>query len=227
MISVVMPTLNAAEGLGAAFAPLIAPTIDGLVREVIVSDGGSDDATLEIAEAVGARILRGPRGRGRQLAAGADAARGDWLLFLHADTALAPGWDVEARAHMAGARPGRETAAAFRFALDDAGWRARALERMVALRCAVFKLPYGDQGLLIARAHYDRIGGFRPMPLMEDVDIVRRIGRRDLKLLRSAARTSAARYRADGYGKRIARNLTCLALYTAGVAPERIAKLYG
>ncbi|MEL7028963.1 MAG: glycosyl transferase family 2, partial [Pseudomonadota bacterium] len=123
--------------------------------------------------------------------------------------------------------PGMEAAAAFRFQLDDFGWRARALERMVALRCAVLKLPYGDQGLLIRRSHYDRIGGYRPMPLMEDVDIIRRIGRARLILLRAPARTSAARYRREGYASRVLRNMTCLTLYAAGVSPERLVKYYG
>lgn len=203
---------------------------EGVVREVVVADGGSSDLTLRIAEAMGCRIVAGARGRGSQLAAGAAEARSPWLLFLHADTALAEGWEREARgfvetAERAGAAD--RTAAAFRFALDAFDARARRVERLVALRCALFGLPYGDQGLLISRRFYDALGGYRPMPLMEDVDLVRRIGRRRLVMLRSAAVTGAERYERDGYWRRPIRNLSCLAMYYAGVPPERILRRYG
>ena len=94
-------------------------------------------------------------------------------------------------------------------------------------RCRRFGLPYGDQGLLISRAHYERLGGFRPLPLMEDVDLVRRIGRNDLVPLEADAITSAARYRRDGWWFRPLRNLTCLSLYFAGLPPQALRRLYG
>lgn len=218
-LTVIIPTLNAGATLAATLASVAG------AAEIIVSDGGSTDETLAIAGAVGARIVTGPRGRGQQLQAGADKATGGWLLFLHADTALAAGWrqaaDDHARAHAA---PGR--AACFRFSLDDLGWQARVLEVLVAIRGVVFGLPYGDQGLLISRALFDDIGGFRDLPIMEDVDLVRRLGRRRLAALPVAARTSADRWRRDGWAKRSLRNLICLTLYFAGVAPARIARLY-
>jgi len=192
--------------------------------EIIVADGGSADGTADVAAALGARVVAAPRGRGSQLAAGARAATGDWLLFLHADTRLAPGWR-DAAARFAAAA-GAAQAAAFGFALDDDGPAARRLERMVAWRCRALALPYGDQALLIHRTLYDRVGGFRPLPLMEDVDIVRRLGRRRLAMLDCAAVTSAARYRRGGYLARPARNLSCLALYFLGVPPRLIARLY-
>ncbi|HEX5958291.1 MAG TPA: glycosyl transferase family 2, partial [Hyphomicrobiaceae bacterium] len=117
-------------------------------------------------------------------------------------------------------------AAAFRFVLDDEGFRPRLLERMVALRCALLRLPYGDQGLLLPRSLYAGIGGFAPLRLMEDVDLVRRLGRRRIALLRAGAVTSARRYRRDGYRSRSARNLSCLALYFLGVAPATLANRY-
>ncbi len=198
MISVVIPTLNAEAGLPRCFDCLIQATVRGLVREVIIADGGSDDGTLLLADGVGARIVSAPRGRGPQLAAGAQTARSDWLLFLHADTALEPGWEAEAEGFVERANATRPRAAAFRFALDDFGFAARLLERLVGLRCALFGLPYGDQGLLISRRLYRQIGGYSAMPLMEDVDIVRRIGRRRLVMLRSHAVTSAERFRQGG-----------------------------
>jgi len=125
------------------------------------------------------------------------------------------------------AAPGAENqAAAFRFALDDPAPAARRLEALVAWRCRALGLPYGDQGLLLSRALHDAVGGYRPLPLMEDVDLVRRIGRRRVVILDAAAVTSAVRFRAGGYLRRSARNLACLALYLAGMPPPLIARLY-
>lgn len=228
MISVVIPTRNAEQTLAPALAALIPAAVDGFVREVIVVDGGSSDRTLTIAENAGVDIVTATPGRGRQLRLGAQRARFPWLLFLHADTELGPGWEQTAAAFMDKVDRGRlpPAAAAFRFRLADDGWKPRALEVAVALRCGLFRLPYGDQALLMPRMLYDEIGGFSEQPLMEDVDIVRRLGRRRLHMLRADALTSAIRYRRDGYAKRILRNQACLALYAVGVAPERIATLY-
>jgi len=222
-ISVIIPALDAAADIGRALAAVASP---GLVGETIVADGGSSDDTAEIARAAGARVIAAERGRGPQLAAGARAARGDWLLFIHADTVLAPGWADEA-ARFIDDPANRFRAAAFRFALDDTRRCGRMIEAGVFLRCRLFALPYGDQGLLIGRDFHDRLGGFGRLPLYEDVDIVRRIGRRRLVLLRTPAVTSAARYRRGGYLRRPLRNLCLLVLYFAGVAPDRLARLYG
>jgi rSAM/selenodomain-associated transferase 2 len=214
-LSAVIPTLDAADTLAAALAPLA-----GL--EIVVADGGSRDATVAVARAAGARVVAAPRGRGSQLAAGAAAARGDWLLFLHADCRAEPGWRA-AVAAFAAATP--ERAGYFAFALDDDAPAARRLERLVAWRCRALALPYGDQGLLISRRLYDAVGGFRPMPLMEDVDLVRRLGRRRLAPIPARLVSSARRYR-RGYLRRMARNLVCLGLYFAGLPPARIVRLY-
>lgn len=218
-LTVVIPTLNAGATLAATLASIAG------VAEIIISDGGSTDETRSIAGAAGARTVTGPRGRGRQLQAGADEATSTWLLFLHADTVLAAGWLQAAEDH-ARADAALGLAACFRFTLDDLGWQARALEALVAIRCAMFGLPYGDQGLLISRALFDHIGGFRDLPIMEDVDLVRRLGRRRLTVLPAFARTSADRWRRDGWARRSLRNLVCLTLYFIGVPPARIARLY-
>lgn len=228
MISVVIPTLNAGKGLAKTLGALVPGAVEGLVREVVVSDGGSSDETLAIADAAGCEIASGPAGRGTQLAAGAAKARAEWLLFLHADTALAEGWTAAAASFMAGEEESEEPrAAAFRFALDMPGGRARALERMVALRCLAFALPYGDQGLLISRRHYDGIGGFAPLQIMEDVHLMCRIPRRRLAMLPARAVTSAERFAREGFARRGARNLTCLSLYFLRVPPRVIARIYG
>jgi rSAM/selenodomain-associated transferase 2 len=229
MISVVIPTLNAEPKLAHTLAALVPAVVEGIVQEAIVVDGGSSDETRAIAEAAGTHLIEAPRGRGSQLDAGARAARGDWLLFLHADTVLDPGWAEEAQGFIKRVQTGRrdEAAAAFRFALDDDGAMPRFIERLVAWRCRVFGLPYGDQGLLISRRLYRRLGGFRPLPLMEDVDLVRRLKRRELVMLQSRAVTSGERYRREGYLARSLRNLGCTLLYYLRVPPRVLARIYG
>jgi glycosyltransferase involved in cell wall biosynthesis len=268
MLSVVIPTLNAAATLGATLAALSEGV--GLVREIIVVDAGSSDATPEIARDAGAAAIAAPPGRGAQLAAGAAHVRGDWLLFLHADTVLEQGWAATVRNFIenptiarlrplplagegrvragaadptlpalgvSGSQPsprpspasGRgvgEQVAYFRLRLDDPSPAARRVERLVSWRCRAFGLPYGDQGLLISAAAYRALGGYRALPLMEDVELVRRLGRARLVELPAAAITSAERYRRDGWWRRPLRNLVCLAAYFAGVPPRLIARLY-
>jgi glycosyltransferase involved in cell wall biosynthesis len=202
--------------------------VSGLVREVIVVDGGSSDETARIAEGCGADVLKTIACRGAQLALGAARARASWLLFLHADTVLETGWehDVASYIERQELRDGPPLAAAFRFTLDDSGLAPRLVEAAVGLRAGLFGRPWGDQGLLIARSHLAEVGGVKPLPIMEDVDLVRRIGRRRLTVLRSRALTSASRFRAEGYLARIARNRLCLTLYAVGVPLERIARIY-
>ena len=219
-LSVVIPTLEAADCLAATLG-----AVAGGGAQVIVADGGSRDATRAIAESHGTTVVEAPRGRGAQLAEGARRAGGRWLLFLHADTVPGAGWP-EAVARFTADPANQDRAAVFRFALDDAGAWPRLLERAVAWRCRVLGLPYGDQGLLIGRGLYEAIGGYRPWPLMEDVDLVRRVGRRRLNVLDAAAVTSAKRYRDGGYVRRPLLNLCFLGLYFLGVPPAVLARFY-
>ena len=225
-VSVVIPALDAAGTLPATLRALEPGRRAGLIGEVILVDGGSRDRTVEVARAAGAQVMTAPPGRGVQLAAGAEAAHGAWLLFLHADTVLSEAWPGVVRAFMD--MPAKDArAGVFRLALDDPDPRARRIERLARWRGRVLGLPYGDQGLLMSREFYRRLGGFRPLPLMEDVEFVRRIGRRNLVVLEATALTSAARYRAGGWVLRPLRNLSILGLYLLGVPPRILARLYG
>jgi rSAM/selenodomain-associated transferase 2 len=228
LLSVIIPTLNAERTLADTLTALIPATIEGVVNEVIIADGGSTDMTLEIADGAGATIVRTEKGRGQQMHIGAKAARQTWLLFLHADTVLDPGWSSAAVAFIDAVDSGKRQpgAAAFKFRLDDDGLGAGLVEFGVGLRCCLFRLPYGDQGLLIPKRLYDELGGFKMISLFEDVDIVRRLGRSRIRMLRPAAVTSALKYREEGYAARVLRNWACLAMYFVGVPVGRIEKFY-
>ena len=224
-LSIIIPTLNAAGELSRCLGAVTVASEKGLSLEMIIVDGGSRDGTVETARALGARVVSSPPGRGLQLVAGAQAAGGHWLLFLHADTVLESGW-ARAVADFMGAEENTRRAAYFRFALDDEALAARRLERMVAWRCRLLALPYGDQGLLLSRDFYYELGGFPPLPLMEDVALARRIGRRRFSALDVRAVTGAARYQCGGYVRRPLRNLGCLALYFMNCPLRLIARLY-
>ena len=229
MISVIIPTFNAEKNLAACLTALVPACVEGLVREVIVVDGGSDDKTLAIADQSGAIVVSAERGRGAQLKAGAAKSRFSWMLFLHADTMLDVGWEREAAQFMervdTGALPPK--AAHFRFRLDDLGVAPRVIETGVALRTGLFRLPYGDQGLLIPRALYQEAGGYSDLPIMEDLEFMRRLGRSRIMSLRSCAVTSAARYRQVGYFRQMLRNQRCLGLFMLRVPPHKIVEVYG
>ena len=216
-VSVVIPTLDEEQRLPAAIQSVRADA------DVIVVDGGSGDATREVAAREGARVLEAPRGRGRQLDQGARAATGEWLLFLHADTRLETGW-----AAALAALPPEVVGGAFRFTVDSPRPAFRVVETVVRLRLRLFALPYGDQGLFVRREVYARIGGVPHLPLMEDVAFVarlRRAGRLAFPPVR--AFTSARRWDRYGIVGTTLRNWSLLALYAAGQSPEGLARRYG
>lgn len=224
-LSIVIPALNAGARIGETLGALD-EVCDILKVERIVVDGGSQDDTVARAQAAGARVVTAPRGRGGQISAGAREAQGRWLMFLHADTTLEPFWSTTITPFMKN-KNNLLRAAYFTFALDDASNAARRVEILTNWRARKFGLPYGDQGLLMSRTMYESLVGYLDIPIMEDVDIVRRIGKGRLVELPATATTSAARYKRDGYVLRPLRNLSLLSLYLMGVAPHRLARLYG
>jgi rSAM/selenodomain-associated transferase 2 len=219
-ISVIVPVWRDAGALRGLLAGL--PERDG--AELIVVTAGDDPALASIrAGAFAARWLQAPLGRASQMNAGAKVATGRWLVFLHADARLSLGWRAEIeRAEAAGAVGG-----SFRLTLDSVARPARVIERGVAWRVRWLNLPYGDQALFVRRDVFESLGGYRPVRLMEDVDLVRRLRRRG-RLWHSAlpVRVSARRWERDGWCRRTAENYALLALYTAGVHPDRLARWY-
>jgi rSAM/selenodomain-associated transferase 2 len=222
VLAVVIPTLNEAQAL-----PLLLDDLRALERlvpvDIIVADGGSNDGTPACALSKGARVIPAPLGRARQLNAGARAARGEWLLFLHADSRLPP--EAVRALHGALSEPAKFSAAVFRFAIDlSPGWK-RVIERGQAMREALLGLPYGDQGLLVRRELFDAIGGYPHLPLMEDVAIIRALLRRtSIKRLPAAIVTSGRRYHRRGVLRTALTHTALISLYLLGVSPTRLAR---
>ena len=220
-ISFVIPTLNEAAAL-----PALLGDLRGIraVNEVIVADGGSADATRELATAEGAVVVTSPPGRGRQLREGAAHARADILCFLHADVRLdAAAAAAIDRAHVA--LGGSAVVLSLRIA--GSGLAYRAIERAANLRSRVAALPYGDQGLLLSRDSYTRAGGFPNVPLMEDVALVLSLRRHvRIRVLPESVTVSARRWERDGVARRTLHNWSLLLRYLLGGAPESLAAMY-
>ena len=223
LVSVVVPVLDDAAAAGRLFSHLAA---DARVEILLVEGSADGRYDAGVARLAGSRddvrLLRTAAGRAVQMNAGAAAATGSWLLFLHADSQLSPGW-LEAIAALGGDVAGGW----FRFALDDPAWQARLIEHGVRWRVRRWRLPYGDQGLFVRREVFAAIGGYRELPLMEDVEFVRRLVRtgptREVPL---PLVTSARRWRQDGWFRRSARNLILVSLYLAGVRASSLARWY-
>ena len=226
-LSIVIPTLNAMPHLVGCLTALVEGLVAGLVCEVIVVDGGSTDTTVALARDMGCNVVEvgvEARGRGAQLIAGYSAAKGDWLLFLHGDTILQAGWSAVVLAHLHGAEA--DKAGYFQLAFVSGGRRGRRVAALANWRAGAFGLPYGDAGLVISRTHYQRVGGYRTLTLMEDVDLVRKIGKGGLTGLPVVAQTSAAKYERGGWTLVPLRNLTLLAAFLIGVNPTTLAQWY-
>lgn len=219
-ISVVIPTLNAEDALEGCLATLYEGVQAGLIRELIVVDGGSQDDTADLAREAGADVVLAEPSRGGQLKAGCAKARGEWLLVLHADTILEEGWTDAVGAHLA-----NHTAAYFKLRFDAEGVIPGFVAGWANLRARVLGMPFGDQGLLIRRSVYEAAGGYQDIALMEDVALMRALPVRPVALAATLT-TSAARYETDGWLRRGARNIGLQIRYLFGAAPEELAKAY-
>lgn len=224
LVSIVIPALNEAAALPATLASARA---QAGAAEVIVADGDSRDATRRVAREHGARVVAAPRGRALQMNAGAAQARGEALLFLHADTHLPPGALDAVRRALSDART---LGGCFRARFDAPGalYRAYAL----AARLPLAAITFGDRALFARRADFDAIGGFPEQPIFEDIAFYRALSRRarerggKLARLSLEVTTSARRFEARGAARQQLRNAALWLGYLAGVAPERLARHY-
>ncbi|GAB6184957.1 TIGR04283 family arsenosugar biosynthesis glycosyltransferase [Thermopirellula anaerolimosa] len=225
LISVIIPTLNEAEHLPSTLQSVK----DASGVEVIVADGGSSDDTRRIAEQDGCRILVSPPGRARQMNAGARAARGSILLFLHADTRLPKHFQEAVRQALAedtvSVQP--PAAGAFRLRIDGPEPPLRWIEWGANLRSRKLQMPYGDQGLFVRTETFHKVGGFPDLPIMEDFELIRRlrrIGR--IVILHSAVITSARRWHAIGPWRTTWIHQKMILGYYLGIPPRRLAEWY-
>jgi rSAM/selenodomain-associated transferase 2 len=219
-ISAVIPTLDEERDLPRALGSLQAsPGV-----ELVVADGGSRDATLEVAGRAGARLVHSAPGRARQLNAGAGAASGDILLFLHADTSLPAGFDSLVRDSFADPAV---VGGSFALSFDPCPPLLKVNEITANWRARFLHLPFGDQALFVKASIFRLLGGFREMPLLEDVDFVRRLSRAGkLAFLGRPVRTSSRRYGREIFRTTL-KNKAVFLGYFLGVRPERLARLYG
>ncbi|CAM3873049.1 glycosyltransferase [Litorimonas haliclonae] len=223
MLTLIIPTRNAEASLKKTL-----PRLRG--RRLIVSDSGSEDATMELAIDADATLCFGSAGRGPQFARGAALAnlRGsDWFLFLHADAQLSSNWQSEVEHHIS-AYP--DSVGYFRYGRQGDGFWPWLQKTLVSLRCWAWKLPYGDQGLLISARAYEAIGGYSDLPLFEDVDIMNRLkaglGRSNIRPLGAFVVTDTSAYETQGWWKRGWRNFQLMRAFQRGDSVSQLMQRY-
>jgi rSAM/selenodomain-associated transferase 2 len=215
-LSVIVPALNEAEAITAAIRSAKA------ADEVIVVDGGSSDATSDVAAALGATVVQSVRGRGRQLAVGADLASGDVLLFLHADTVLPAGFREQVERVLSTAAWGR-----FDVRFDKGGLLLRLIAWLISTRSRLSRVATGDQAMFVTRVALQSVGGIREPELFEDIDLSRRLKRRaPMGVPVDPVVTSSRRWREDGVWRTTFLMWTMKSLYLMGVPADRLARHY-
>lgn len=217
-LAIVIPTLNEEQALGELLGK-----VRSMADEVCVSDGGSSDATVAIAEQLGVRVVQGEAGRGVQLNRGARATEAEILLFLHADTLLPP----QAAGRVRQAIESGAVGGGFRVGYDDRRSVLRLGNRLIGLRTRLTGCPLGDQAQFVTRDAFEALEGFRDWPILEDLDFIRRLKRYGkVVVVAEAVTTSARRVLAQGVVRSVTTNYLIWILYFLGVSPHRLARLY-
>ena len=219
-ISIIIPTLNSETDLYETLGSLFEGIENNLIRELIISDGGSNDKTKSIAYGVGAILIEGPCSRGLQIRKGVDESRGDWILILHADTSLSLDWSVDLLQKI-----DRNFAYHFKLKFKSKSPFARILECWAQMRSNFLGLPYGDQGLLIHRDLLNTTEGFPKIPLMEDIALARQL-KGKIKPLDIVAKTSAEKYHKNGWLRQSVLNFFLLIQYLSGKDPHQLFRVY-
>ncbi|AFY58001.1 glycosyl transferase [Rivularia sp. PCC 7116] len=219
-ISVIIPTLNESKNLKAT----LVSTQTSTNVEVIVVDGGSDDNTVDIAESLGVKVISGYKNRASQMNAGAKNAKGDILLFLHADTLLPANFDGMIRTAM---QQPSTVAGAFALRINAANIGLRLVEWGVKWRSRLFKMPYGDQAIFITKDKFNYIGGFPELPIMEDFELIRQLQKTgNITLIPVSVITSPRRWLKKGILQTTLINQIVIIAYFLGVSPARIRRWY-
>jgi rSAM/selenodomain-associated transferase 2 len=222
-ISVIIPALNEAGQIEGAVQSALKNS-GGLEVEVIVADGTSADETARIAQKTGALVVSTEASRGLQMNHGATRASGDILIFLHADTRLPANW---ARAVVEALKKPGISGGAFSLSIDDAGWRLRVVERLSLFRARYLGLIYGDQAIFTTRETFNEIGGFKNLPLFEELDYVMKLRRKGrVIVLTDSVVTSARRWVNSGIVSNTLRNWFLLCLYKLGFNPRSLYRWY-
>ena len=212
-----MPTLNAEDHLARTLTSLVPGVAAGLIQAVIVVDGGSTDSTLEIADSTGCQVIHADVSRGLQLWQGCRATRGEWILVLHPDSQLGEGWMDQVQAHI---RNYPTQAGYFHLCFDDPSWLAKMWGEVVALRARWLALPSGDHGMLLSRALYDCVGGYKDQTAFEDVALALALGRARLRPMAASLTTSATRFKARGWAFGVVGRGLRFGLYLLGIPPK-------
>ena len=219
-ISIIIPTLNSETDLRETLEALFEGIENNLIRELIISDGGSIDKTKLIASEVGAIFVKGACGRGLQINKGIDKSKGDWILILHSDTILSSGWSVKLLKKI-----DKNFAYHFKLKFRSKSLFARILECWAYIRSKFLGLPYGDQGFLIHRDLLDTIEEFPKIPIMEDIALADKL-KGKIRPLDILAHTSAEKYHKNGWLRQSMINFFILTQYRLGKDPNQLFKFY-
>ncbi|MDY6904991.1 MAG: TIGR04283 family arsenosugar biosynthesis glycosyltransferase [Thermodesulfobacteriota bacterium] len=223
-LSIIIPVLHEAGSINPTLDAIDAAT-GGMSTETIVVDGASDGDTLAAVSGRDVLEILSAPGRGTQMNAGATEASGEIFLFLHADTRLPEG---AGELIINACKDESVTGGAFDLGIDSPRPGFRMIETIASLRSRLTRIPYGDQAIFIKAAIFRALGGYRPIPIMEDIDLMQRLKRHgyQIRLLRPAVMTSARRWEKEGVCYVTLRNLCLSTLFYLGVSPERLKRFY-